>query len=153
MTAFKQPDFLERQGASIKAKKEALEKFRAKAADPALADRLTGRAERAAMRSAVNAERQIKKDENKVRDSERKRRAESDAALDAERAKIESADRERALKAEQRRRETPAMPPANRAQSLDNRRGVRYHSAESIGGNPHARGPLWVISRHPLRSL
>jgi hypothetical protein len=54
------------------------------------------------MRSAVNAERQIKKDENKVRDSERKRRAKSDAALDAERAKIESADRERALKAEQK---------------------------------------------------
>ena len=65
MTAFKQPDFLERQGASIKAKKEALEKFRAKAAI-ALADRLTGRAERAAMRA---------RSRNKVRNSERKRRA------------------------------------------------------------------------------
>jgi hypothetical protein len=44
MASFKQPDFIERQEAGAKARKVALEKFRAKAADPALAERLTARA-------------------------------------------------------------------------------------------------------------
>ena len=43
MASFKQPDFIERQEAAAKARKVALEKFRAKAADPALAERLTAR--------------------------------------------------------------------------------------------------------------
>jgi Family of unknown function (DUF6481) len=43
MSGFKEPDFLERQEAAAIAKKAALEKFRAKTADPALADRLTER--------------------------------------------------------------------------------------------------------------
>jgi hypothetical protein len=102
MMTFKQPDFPERQRASIKAKKVALERFRARAADPALADRLTARTERAAVRKAVNTEREIKKADDIARDAERKRRAESDAVLDAERVKLESADRERALKAKQK---------------------------------------------------
>ena len=48
MSGFKEPDFLKRQEAAAIAKKVALEKFRAKAADPALADRLTERTARAA---------------------------------------------------------------------------------------------------------
>jgi hypothetical protein len=102
MKGFKQPDFLERQEVSIKAKKAALEKFRAKADDPALADRLTARTARAAMRRAVNTKREIEKADKKARDAERKHRAESDAAIEAERAKVESADRERALEAERK---------------------------------------------------
>ena len=50
MSGFKELDFLKRQEAAAIAKKAALEKFRAKAADPALADRLTERAARAADR-------------------------------------------------------------------------------------------------------
>jgi hypothetical protein len=48
MSGFKEPDFLKRQEAAAIAKKAALEKFRTKAADPALADRLTERTARAA---------------------------------------------------------------------------------------------------------
>ena len=48
MAGFKQPDFIEPREAAAKARKLALEKFRAKAADPALAERLTARAARAA---------------------------------------------------------------------------------------------------------
>ena len=48
LAGFKQPDFIERREAVAKARKLALEKFRAKAADPALAERLTARAARAA---------------------------------------------------------------------------------------------------------
>ena len=44
MAGFKQPDFMQRQEAAAKARKVALEKFRAKIADPALAERLTERA-------------------------------------------------------------------------------------------------------------
>ena len=102
MIGFKQSDFLERQEASTKAKKAALEKFRAKAADPALADRLTARTARAAVRRAVNTERKIAKADEKAREAERKLRANSDAAIEVERAKVESADRERAQQAEQK---------------------------------------------------
>lgn len=58
----------ERQQASIKAKKAALEKFRAKAADPALANRLTARAEHATVRRAALAKREIEKADKKARD-------------------------------------------------------------------------------------
>jgi len=53
MAGFKQPDFIERQEAAAKARKVALEKSRAKAADPALAERLTARAARTTERSAM----------------------------------------------------------------------------------------------------
>jgi hypothetical protein len=102
MTGFKQPDFLERQEAAIKAKKAALEKFRAKAADPALADRLTARTARADERRAANTIRKIEKADKKARDAEREQQAERDAGIEAERAKAESADRERALEAERK---------------------------------------------------
>jgi hypothetical protein len=42
MASFEQPDFIERQEAAAKARKVALENFRAKAADPALAERVGG---------------------------------------------------------------------------------------------------------------
>jgi hypothetical protein len=116
MTAFKQPDLLERQEAATKAKKAALEKFRAKAADPALADRLTARTARADERRAVNTIRKIEKADKKARDAElekqaerdaaieaeREQQAERDAAIQAERAEAESADRERALDTERK---------------------------------------------------
>jgi hypothetical protein len=51
MTGFKQPDFIERQEAAAKARKIALEKFRAMAADPALAEGLKARTASAAERS------------------------------------------------------------------------------------------------------
>jgi hypothetical protein len=97
MTGFKQPDFLERQDAAIKAKKVALEKFRANAADPALADRLTARTARADERKAVNTMREKEKADKKARDSERAQQAEHDAAIEAKRAEAERADRESAL--------------------------------------------------------
>jgi hypothetical protein len=102
MTGFKQPDFLERQEAAVKAKKAALEKFRAKAADPGLADRLTARTAHAAERRVINNTREIERADKKARDAERARQAERDAAIAAERAKAESVDRERALETERK---------------------------------------------------
>jgi Family of unknown function (DUF6481) len=102
MTGFKQPDFLERQDAAIKAKKAALEKFRAKAADPALADRLTARTARAGERRALNTARAIEKADKKARDAERDQQAARDAAIAAERARAESADRLHALETVQK---------------------------------------------------
>ena len=102
MGGFKQPDLIERQEAAAKAKKAALEKFRAKAADPALADRLTARTASAADRKALKSVREIEKAEKKVRDAERAQQAERDAAMQAERAKAESAQRKLALQAEQK---------------------------------------------------
>jgi hypothetical protein len=102
MSGFKQPDLSERQEAAAKAKKAALEKFRAKAADPTLADRLTARAVSAADRKAVKNAREVEKADKKARDVERAQQAERDAAIQLERAKAESAERERALEAERK---------------------------------------------------
>ena len=102
MASFKQPDFIERQEAAAKARKVALEKFRAKAADPALAERLTARAARAAERSAIKTAREIERAEKEAREAERAQQAERDAAIEAERAKAESGERERALQVKQK---------------------------------------------------
>lgn len=102
MNGFKQPDFLERQEAAVKAKKAALEKFRAKAADPGLAGRLTARTALAADREAIKKSRELERAEAQAREAERKHQAERDAVLEAERAKAERADRERALEAERK---------------------------------------------------
>jgi hypothetical protein len=102
MAGFKQPDFIERQEAAAKARNVALEKFRAKAADPALAERLTARAAHAAERSAIKSTREIEKAIKEVREAERAQQAERNAAIAAERAKAESAERERALQVEQK---------------------------------------------------
>jgi uncharacterized protein YaiL (DUF2058 family) len=102
MAGFKQPDFIERQEAAAKARKVALDKFRAKVADPGLADRLTARTARAAEHSAIKATREIEKAEKNAREVERSQQAERDAAIETERAKAESAERERALQAKQK---------------------------------------------------
>jgi hypothetical protein len=102
MVGFKNPDFVERQEAATKAKQAALEKFRAKAADPALAERLKARTASAVDRRAVKNVRDIEKAETKARDAERTEQAKRDAAKEAERAKVERADREVALQAEQK---------------------------------------------------
>ena len=99
MSGFKEPDFLKRQEAVATAKKAALEKFRAKAADPALADRLTERMARAA---AIKDAREVEKAETKSRDTERAQQAELKAALQAERVKAEGAERERELEAKRK---------------------------------------------------
>jgi hypothetical protein len=67
-------------------------KFRAKAADPALAERLTARATRAAERSAIKTTREIERAEKEVREAKRAQQAERDAAIEAERAKAESGE-------------------------------------------------------------
>ena len=102
MAGFKNPNLLERQEAAAKAKKAALEKFLAKAADPALAERLTARTASAVDRRAVKNVRDAEKAETKARDAERALKAERDAALQAERDKAERAERELALQAKQK---------------------------------------------------
>ena len=102
MSAFKKPDFVERRDAAVQAKKAALDKFRASAADPALAERQTARTANANTRRAAKNLREIEKAEKKVRDAERAQQAERDAAMQAERAKAESAQRKLALQAEQK---------------------------------------------------
>ncbi len=102
MAGFKQPDFIERQQAAAKARKAALEKFRAKTADPGLAERLTARTAQAAERGKIKTSREIERAENKAREAERAQQAARDAAIEAERVKAESAEREHALQAEQK---------------------------------------------------
>ena len=102
MAGFKQPDFIERQEATAKARELTLEKFRAKAADPALAERLTARAAHAAERSAIKTTREIETVEKKARQTERAQQAERDAAIEVERANAESVERERAAQAKQK---------------------------------------------------
>ena len=102
MAGFKNPNLLERQEAAAKARKAALQKFLAKAADPALAERLTARTAGAAERKAVRTVREAEKAETKVRNAERALQAERDAALQAERDKAERAQRELTLQAEQK---------------------------------------------------
>ena len=102
MAGFKNPNLVERQEAAAKARKAALEKFLAKAADPALAERLTARTAGAAERKAVRTVREAEKAETKARDAERALKVERDAALQAERDKAERAEREVALQAKQK---------------------------------------------------
>ena len=102
MSSFKEPHFLKRREAAAIAKKVALEKFRAKAADPAFADRLTERTARAADRKAIKVAREAGKALTKTRETERAQQAEVEAALQAERVKAESAQRERELEAKRK---------------------------------------------------
>jgi hypothetical protein len=102
MSGFKEPDFLKRQEAAAIAKKATLDKFRAKAADPALADRLTERTARAADRKTIKDACEAEKAETKSRETERSQQAELEAALQAERVKAEGAQRERELEAKRK---------------------------------------------------
>jgi hypothetical protein len=101
MNSFKKPDFVERRDAAAHAKKSALEKFRKSAADPAFAERQTARIANANTRRAAKNLREIEKAE-KVRDAERAQQAERDAAIWAEQAAAESANREVTLQAERK---------------------------------------------------
>jgi hypothetical protein len=103
MAWFKEPDFKERQQAAAKARLAALEKFRAKAADPAAAERQQTRATEAAGRTAARQVRATEKAERKVRDTEAAEQAKRDAAIAAERASAERAKRKVALEAEQKK--------------------------------------------------
>jgi len=61
MGGFKTPDFVERQKTAAKAKKAALEKFRAKATDPAFSERQTARVASAADRTAAKRPARLKR--------------------------------------------------------------------------------------------
>jgi Family of unknown function (DUF6481) len=102
MNSFKKPDFVERRDAAAHAKKAALEKFRKSAADPAFAERQTARIANADTRRAAKNVREIEKAEKKVRDAKRAQQAERDAAIRAELAAAESANREVTLQAERK---------------------------------------------------
>jgi Family of unknown function (DUF6481) len=102
MSGFKQPDLVERQDTAAKAKKMALEKFRASAANPALAERQTARTATAKARRAARSVREMEKVEKKARDAERVEQAEREAGIQAAHAAAESARREVALQAEQK---------------------------------------------------
>ena len=86
-----------------------MEKFRTKAADPALAERLIARAARASERSAIKATREIERAEKVGRAQQ----AERDAAIETERAPKAQNVKAR-CKPNKRRPETPVTPPANR---------------------------------------
>ena len=61
----------------------------------------------------------LKKAEVKVRDAERARQVERDAAIRAEQAAAESANRELTLQSERNAPRDAAMPPANRGRNTD----------------------------------
>src|SRR5581483_8439427 len=88
--SFKSPDFGDRMGAAAKAKKAALDQFRAKSADPAAAERQAARNAAQRAREAREAERRTARREAEAR------AAAEQAALEAARA-AEQAAREAAL--------------------------------------------------------
>ena len=102
MGSFKDSDFIERQDTASRAKKAALEKFRANAADPAFAERQSAWMASAAERTAARRVREIERAEKRALDAEVAKQAEHDAAQRAQRALAENADRELALQAERK---------------------------------------------------
>jgi hypothetical protein len=102
MGSFRNPDFVERQNTATKAKKAALEKFHANAADPALAERQAARMADAAGRTAARTARAAEKAEKRTLDAEAAKQAERDAAAQAARALAENAERELASQAERK---------------------------------------------------
>ena len=95
-------DFVEPRNAATNAKKAALEKFRAHAGDPGLAERQTARVALADERTAAKKAREIETAERKVRDAELAMEAERAANARAERALAETASRELALQTERK---------------------------------------------------
>jgi Family of unknown function (DUF6481) len=100
MRNFRNPDFIERQNTATKAKKAALEKFCANAADPAFAERRIARMADTANRTAAKKAHEVERVEKKALAAEVARQAERDAAALKERALIESANRDLAKQAE-----------------------------------------------------
>src|SRR5579871_320269 len=87
--SFKDPNFGDRLGAAANAKKAALEQFRAKAADPALAERQAARQAAQIARDARDAERRKARQEAEARAAAEK--AAQEAARQAEQAAREAA--------------------------------------------------------------
>src|ERR1700691_5911272 len=102
MTGFRDLNFIERRNAATNAKKAALERFRAAAADPAFAERQKARTASAAERTEAKKVREIEKAERKVRDAKLAMEAKHEAALKAERTLTENANRELALQTERK---------------------------------------------------
>jgi hypothetical protein len=102
MAGFKDLGFVERRQAAADTKRAALERFRANAADPAVAERQKARTADAADRAESSRLRAIAKAEQKARDAQLAMEAEREAAVQAERALIEKAGREAAVQAERK---------------------------------------------------
>ena len=117
MAGFKQPDFIERQEAAAKARKLALEKFRAKIADPALAKPLTARAARAAERSGIKTSREIERAEKKAREAERAQQPNATVRLRPSAPRPKAQNVNARCKPNKRRPGMPVTPPANRDRS------------------------------------
>jgi hypothetical protein len=109
LSSYKDPDFQQRQSSASTAKKEMLEKFRAAAGDPAVAERQAARVAlkearqvRAAEREAAKQARQIEQAEQAARAAELKLESEREAArLEAAMA-ADKAEQEILLAAEQK---------------------------------------------------
>jgi hypothetical protein len=102
MAGFREPDFKERQKAAARAQQAELNKFRATAADPAVAERQQSRAADVADRRAAKQIRAAEKAEQKARAAEAAMQAARDAAIAAEIATAEKTKRELAKLAEQK---------------------------------------------------
>jgi hypothetical protein len=110
--SFKSPSFGDRMGASAKAKKAALERFRVKSADPAATERQAAREAAQLARDGRDSERRIARQEAEARAAADQRaqaamrdaeRAAEEAARVAEQARLaEQAAREIAEEAERR---------------------------------------------------
>jgi hypothetical protein len=90
----KELDFVERQTLAATAKKALLERFKAKAADPATAEAAQKRAVEAAERAAARQVREAEKAERKAREAEEAAIAAAAAAVEAARLAKEAAERE-----------------------------------------------------------
>jgi hypothetical protein len=95
----KELEFVERQTTAASAKKALMERFRAKAADPATAEAAQQRAAEAAERAVARQAREGEKAERKAREAERKAREAEEAAAQAILLAKEMADREVAREA------------------------------------------------------
>jgi hypothetical protein len=109
LSSFKDPDFQTRQSSAATAKKAMMEKFRAKAEDPGLTERLAQRQAVNEAREARAAEREAAKKQREAEQAAEKTRA-AEAAAEAEReaeklkaaAEADEAEREILLAAEQK---------------------------------------------------
>jgi len=102
MTGFRELNFIERRNAATNAKKAALERFRANAADPTLAERQEARTASAAVRAEAKRVRGIEETERKARDAKLAMDAKHEATSQAERTLAEKANRELALQIERK---------------------------------------------------
>ncbi len=97
---FKEPSFFDRQAAARNARKDILEKFKAKPGldDPAVLKRAAERQEQAAKREEVRKAREAAKAEEKAREMEQA----AQAAAEAARVQAEAEATEAELKAQQK---------------------------------------------------